>query len=99
MKELKRRNFLKLSGLAMVPALLPSFAVNAKSPELSIKNDTPASPLISFTNDGIHYPPDEYLAKLQEISKKDPIKADVYGGGGTVAALQKKFAEITGKEA
>jgi len=99
MKELKRRNFLKLSGLAMVPALLPSFAANAKSPEISIKTDAPTTPLISFTDDGIHYPPDEYIAKLQEISKKEPIKADVYGGGGTLAALQKKFAEITGKEA
>jgi len=99
MKELKRRNFLKLSGLAMVPALLPSFVANAKPAEVSIKNDAPASPLISFTDDGIHYPPDEYVAKLQEISQKNPIKADVYGGGGTLAALQKKFAEITGKEA
>jgi len=98
MNELKRRNFLKLSGLAMVPALLPSLS-KAEALKIDERNDTPAPQLISFTDDGIHYPPDEYIAKLQEISKKDPIKADVYGSGGAVAALQKKFAEITKKEA
>lgn len=98
MNELKRRNFLKLSGLAMVPALLPSLS-GAAAVKIGENNDAPAPQLISFTDDGVHYPPDEYIAKLQEISKKDPIKADVYGSGGAVAALQKKFAGITKKEA
>ena len=98
MNELKRRNFLKLSGLAMVPAFLPSLS-KAEALKIEERKDAPAPQLISFTDDGIHYPPDEYIAKLQEISKKDPIKADVYGSGGAVAALQKKFAEITKKEA
>lgn len=98
MNELKRRNFLKLSGLAMVPALLPSLS-GAEAVKIEEPKDAPAPQLISFTDDGVHYPPDEYIAKLQEISKKDPIKADVYGNGGAVAALQKKFAGITIKEA
>ncbi|MDP9075804.1 MAG: aminotransferase class I/II-fold pyridoxal phosphate-dependent enzyme [Bacteroidota bacterium] len=97
MKDLKRRNFLKLSGLSLVPALLPSLTVNAHT--LIAKTDPPANPIISFTDDGIHYPPADYIAKLQEITQKDPIKADVYGQGGSLATLTKRFAEITGKEA
>jgi threonine aldolase len=97
MKDLKRRSFLKLSGLSLVPALLPSFTANAGI--AAVKNDAPANPVISFTDDGVHYAPDEYLVKLQEISRKDPIKADVYGQGGSLAMLTKRFAEITGKEA
>ena len=61
MNELKRRNFLKLSGLAMVPALLPSLS-GAEAVKIEEKNDAPAPQLISFTDDGIHYPPDEYIA-------------------------------------
>lgn len=98
MNDLKRRNFLKLSGLAMVPALLPSLS-RAEALKVEGTSDAPVPQLISFTDDGIHYPPDEYIARLQEISKKHPIKADIYGNGGAVTALQKKFAEITKKEA
>jgi threonine aldolase len=97
MKDLKRRSFLKLSGLSLVPALLPSLTANAGI--AAVKSDAPATPVISFTDDGVHYAPDEYLAKLQEISRKDPIKADVYGQGGTLYRLTKQFAAITGKEA
>lgn len=97
MNDLKRRNFLKLSGLSLVPALLPSLTAGAHN--LIAKADTAAMPLISFTDDGIHYPPADYIAKLQEITQKDPIKADVYGQGGSLAMLTKRFAEITGKEA
>ncbi|MDB4922673.1 aminotransferase class I/II-fold pyridoxal phosphate-dependent enzyme [Mucilaginibacter sp.] len=97
MREIKRRNFLKLSGLSLVPALLPGLAANAHA--AVIKIDAPVNTYISFTDDGVHYAPADYLAKLQEISQKDPIKADVYGQGGTLAKLTKRFAEITGKEA
>jgi len=77
MKELKRRNFLKLSGLSLVPALLPGLTASATA--FPVKNDTAANTVVSFTDDGVHYAPDEYIAKLQEISQKDAIKADVYG--------------------
>ncbi|HEY8930511.1 MAG TPA: aminotransferase class I/II-fold pyridoxal phosphate-dependent enzyme [Mucilaginibacter sp.] len=97
MNSLKRRNFLKLSGLALAPAILPVLTADAKPSILN--TDTPAKPLISFTDDGVHYAPEEYIAKLQEINAKEPIKADVYGQGGSLAKLQKQFATITGKEA
>lgn len=97
MKEIKRRNFLKLSGLSLLPALLPPLAANAHT--TAVKNETPADPIISFTDDGVHYAPADYVAKLQEINQKDAIKADVYGQGGALARLTKRFAEITGKGA
>lgn len=97
MKEIKRRNFLKLSGLSLVPALLPSFVSTANAAPAN--SDVPSNPVISFTDDGVHYAPADYIAKLQEINQKDPIKADVYGQGGALARLTKRFAEITGKEA
>lgn len=97
MKEIKRRNFLKLSGLSLVPALLPSFISAANAAPAN--SDVPVNPVISFTDDGVHYAPADYIAKLQEINQKDPIKADVYGQGGALARLTKRFAEITGKEA
>lgn len=43
--------------------------------------------------------PATYIAKLQEINAAQPIKMDFYGEGGAVTALEKKFMEITGKEA
>ena len=97
MKEIKRRNFLKLSGLSLVPALLPGFVANAHT--TVVKSDAPVNNYISFTDDGVHYAPADYIAKLQEIDQKDPIKADVYGQGGALAKLTRRFAEITGKEA
>jgi threonine aldolase len=97
MKEIKRRNFLKLSSLSLVPALLPSFVSTANA--APVKGDVPANPVISFTDDGVHYAPADYIAKLQEINQKDPIQADVYGQGGALARLTKRFAEITGNEA
>jgi len=52
MNELKRRNFLKLSGLAMVPAFLPSLS-KAEALKIEERKDAPAPQLISFTDDGI----------------------------------------------
>jgi threonine aldolase len=61
----------------------------------------PADPgqIVRFTRDGLGYSPEEYVAKLAEINKNRPIKADSYGSKGTVDELLKKFTEITGKEA
>ncbi|RFZ94427.1 aminotransferase class I/II-fold pyridoxal phosphate-dependent enzyme [Mucilaginibacter conchicola] len=97
MSFLKRRNFLKLSGLSMLPAVLPLSAAKAATslkPLANIKNQT-----VSFTDDGVFYEPAEYLSKLQEINASSPIEMDFYGGGGAVAKLCEKFADLTGKPA
>ncbi|WP_454802553.1 threonine aldolase family protein [Mucilaginibacter phyllosphaerae] len=98
MSYLKRRNFLKLSGLTVLPSILPgittqAFAVNHKLPPIS------ATQVVSFNDDGPFYQPAEYINKLQEINSAEPIKMDFYGGGGAVAQLCEKFADLTGKPA
>ncbi|MDB5158441.1 MAG: aminotransferase class I/II-fold pyridoxal phosphate-dependent enzyme [Mucilaginibacter sp.] len=96
MQDIKRRNFLRLSALGLLPMALPLSA--AKAPEkprfLPITSNT-----VSFDDDGPFYEPEAYLSKLQEINKADPIKNDFYGKGGSVARLQEKFMQETGKEA
>ncbi len=96
MPGFNRRNFLKLSGLTVVPALIPPGSL------LAADNDRRASPaddvIIRFFGDGIMYEPTQYIAQLQQVNSKQVIERDRYGAGGAVAALEKKFEEITGKE-
>lgn len=42
--------------------------------------------------------PEAYINKLQQVQRDSSIVKDRYGVGGVVEALEKKFAEITGKE-
>ena len=96
MSSLNRRNFLRASGLSVIPAFLPgSSLLAANRAELPIPF---AGPEIEFFSDGKTYSEEEYLSCLQRIHAKQPIKRDYYGRGGVVAALEKKFEEITGKE-
>ena len=59
----------------------------------------PEPAIVWFTRDGPRLDPDQYITLLGEINKTNPIKADAYGEGGTVADLLAKFMELTGKEA
>ena len=96
MSNQNRRDFLKGSGLALLPALIPASGL------LAAERITGSSPgneePISFFGDGISYEPAAYIAELQKANSKNPIERDRYGSGGAVAALEKKFEEITGKE-
>jgi threonine aldolase len=96
MTEFSRRNFLKASGLSVLPALLPAIPAFATG---TSKKQLPADgPMIKFYGDGEMFEPTAYLEQLQQINNKVQIAADRYGIGGAVAALEKKFTEITGKE-
>jgi len=91
-----RRSFLKASGLSALPLLapaLPAFASDKKKFE-----PAPVDRIINFIADSDMHNPAMYLAKLNEINAGQPIAPDIYHNGGAVAALEKKFAEITGKE-
>lgn len=44
------------------------------------------------------FEPTPYLAELQKMNSLQPIEKDRYGTGGAVAALEKQFEQITGKE-
>lgn len=54
---------------------------------------------VRFTGDGPIYSPDEFIARLAQINQAHPIERDFYGKGGSVDALTKQFATLTGKEA
>ncbi len=93
-----RRNFLKLSGLSILPSITPaSVLLEIKQRQ---REDVPPvnEPVIKFFADGEMYDPGVYVDMLKQINGAAAIEKDRYGEGGVVAALEKKFEEITGKE-
>jgi threonine aldolase len=91
-----RRSFLKASGLSALPILgtgLPAIASIARTPAPQA-NDRP----VQFISDGEMYSASAYLQIMQDIHAAQPITKDIYGEGGVVDALEKKFMAITGKE-
>jgi len=91
-----RRNFLKESGLILLPALIPGGSLSAtqKPGKHYPADDIP----VNFYMDGIMYEPEMYIGQLQQANAKNKIEKDRYGSGGAVAELEKHFEEITGKE-
>lgn len=92
-----RRKFLKQSGIGLLPALVP---FNSLAASETNKNQwlPPATPVIKFYGDGEMYEPGDYLNELQKANAIANITKDIYGAGGVVQVLEKKFAAITGKE-
>jgi threonine aldolase len=96
MESINRRNFLKNSGLTLLPAALPVLPAFARSAN---KISSPANePVVKFFGDGEFYDGLPYLEQLQAANNKQQIKVDRYGSGGAVEELEKKFETITGKE-
>jgi threonine aldolase len=95
--NLDRRKFLKTSGTALLPAMLPVSSVLAggTGPQQPTAS---AGPAVKFFGDGEMFEPADYLAELQKYQTAKGIEKDRYGVGGVVEALEKKFVEITGKE-
>jgi len=93
--SVNRRDFLKNSSLASLPLLIanPVWAMGAGHPKAAT-----ATPVIKFFGDGEMFDPIDYLNILQQANTSTGLAKDSYGAGGSVAALEKKFAEITGKE-
>ncbi len=54
--------------------------------------------IIKFLYDGEIFEPADYFKLLQQAYATAAIERDRYGVGGVIEALEKKFAEITGKE-
>jgi threonine aldolase len=96
MAKFNRRSFLKSSALAAIPSLSIGSAFANSKPEIT--ENFKVSDRVVFRFDGAQLSPMEYLNKLQQINSESPIQMDSYGKGGVVEALEKKFAEITGKE-
>ncbi|MBL0056913.1 MAG: aminotransferase class I/II-fold pyridoxal phosphate-dependent enzyme [Chitinophagaceae bacterium] len=96
MSSNSRRNFLKYAGLSILPTTLPVSDLFAGS---GLKHDPPGDlARVDLFGDGKMYDPAAYIELLQQINRTTPIEPDRYGNGGAVALLEKRFAEITGKE-
>ena len=96
MSTSNRRDFLKLSGLSVLPVLLPatSLFATANTSTVPFANE----PRVDFFGDGKMYDPADYINMLQQANATAAIEKDRYGTGGAVAALEKQFEAITGKE-
>ena len=96
MTSFNRRNFLKTSGLTLLPGLLPALPALAGQKQ----RQSPAGNelVVKFYGDGETFDGPAYWEQLQQAHDKQPIKVDRYGSGGAVEQLQKNFEIITGKE-
>lgn len=93
---INRRAFLKTTGISALPFVAP--VIPALGAAAKKYQSPPREGIVSFSGDSLLYDPPSYISKLQQIHAAAPIGQDFYGNGGAVAALEKKFAEITGKE-
>lgn len=94
--SVNRRNFLKASGLTLLPGLVPALPVFANDTDR--QSAAADEPVVKLFGDGEFYDGLPYLEQLQIASSKQPLKVDRYGSGGAVEELEKKFEIITGKE-
>lgn len=92
-----RRDFFKIGGLSTIPLLIPAAAYGRYA---ASEDEKPADgkKAVNFIYDGPMFSPRDYLEKLNEIDKTDPIQIDYYSSGGVTKALEDEFARITGKE-
>jgi threonine aldolase len=95
MAELNRRYFLKVSGLSLLPGVLPALPSLATTDQ---KQNPVNEPVVKFFGDGEMFDGISYLEQLQLANSKQPLKIDRYGSGGAVEELEKKFETITGKQ-
>src|SRR5690554_6651764 len=88
-----RRRFLGVSGVAaaspMLSALGTPFAANPA---------TPPSTRVDFASDGLGFAPAEYAAMLAEVAAEDGFEPDDYSRGGVIRELERRFAQLLGKE-
>ena len=94
--SVNRRNFLKASGLSLLPAVFPAAPILANN--VNKKTFAANEPVVKLFGDGEFYDGLPYLEQLQAANSKQQIKVDRYGLGGAVEELEKKFEAITGKE-
>ena len=97
MDSQNRRSFLKKSGLVVLPAIIPFGSLLANEKNIGAPYTT-STYFVNFFRDGVVYSVADHLNELQKIHTLHPIKRDGYGYGGIVEELEKKFAELTGKE-
>jgi len=96
MFEIKRRDFVKMGGLAGIGGMLDSSVLSLEPLKTNSLNRMEKA--VKFTRDGIDLSPLEYSRLLFELAEAGMIEADNYSRGGTVEKLETTFAELLGKE-
>lgn len=90
-----RRHFLKTTGLSLLPTIASGTSILAS--DFSEKKFS-SPPVVRLYGDSDVIEPIDYLKKLQVYNTSISIQTDRYGEGGTIADLEKRFEQITGKE-
>ena len=88
MNDMRRRD----TFLAPLAAAFPAMAADAAAGD-------PQSVRIFASGDGISRTPAEYSALLAKLTADDRIEPDSYSLGGVVEKLEKRMAQLLGKEA
>lgn len=96
MAAFDRRRFLQAGSLSLIPAIFPM--AGAMAAPADTPSPAPEASVVRLFGDGDMYEPTAYLEQLQQANASLAIERDRYGKGGVVAALEKKFEAITGKE-
>lgn len=96
--DLDRRRFLAASGLAATMPLLPT-AAHAAQPDGAATSSPALFSRVDFTTDGLGLNPREYATRLHEAVMAGAVEADGYSRGGLVEKLERRFAEMLGKQA
>jgi threonine aldolase len=90
MNELTRRMFLGTGAAGALLAATPRWE--------AVAADTASARTVHFRTDGFNLSPDEYVGLLATLADKGRVAGDRYLDGGSVAALEERFAQVLGKE-
>jgi len=91
---MNRRQLFAVGGLATVtPAISVAAAANT-----AVYGKSALFKRITFQSDGLGLDPHEYTALLHDLTAARKMEPDEYSIGGLVAELERKFAQLLGKE-
>lgn len=92
MNEIDRRNFLMMSSAGAAALGLGSGEADAGALENG------PSPVVRLHGDGLGLTPGEYAACLGTLAAEGKVEPDYYSRGGCVENLERRMAELLGKE-
>ena len=92
MCDIDRRDFIRLGSVGAAGFGLTGAALSSSA--LGLDTNRP----VFFQGDGLNIGPREYANLLAGIAADGDLEEDYYSNGGVVADLEKRMAEILGKE-
>ena len=92
MCDIDRRDFIRLGSVGAAGFSLTGAAVSSSARGLDTNRP------VFFQGDGLNIRPREYADLLAGIAADGDLEEDYYSNGGVVADLEKRMAEILGKE-